>query len=235
MWYIKLTGNESILENLARKYVSNELRIEKSLDGYFLSSDKINTCCDDKSVYECGERIIEFINSLIQLVSYLDDAIKSDGYYRQSSIDSGKERKFYGIYSATLPLRVTVFSNDIPPSSYFSLFEDERVNYVLFLLETNNESWFSLYSIYETIENDGQFKISSCSARAIKDKLKEINKLGFCQTANWHRHSRYGSTAEPKKPMALPSAKSLIRELVKQWLNWKSNINSSDFCPETPN
>ncbi len=97
--------------------------------------------------------------------------------------------------------------------------EDEIVKNVFRQITEFEPNWINLYKVYEIVNKDaGRTKIEQWTNK----------KIGlFTHTAN--SQSAIGDDARhgvdkhdpPKEPMSLSEARALIRNLLKQWLQWK--------------
>ncbi|MBD0394812.1 MAG: hypothetical protein ICV52_13425, partial [Microcoleus sp. C1-bin4] len=83
-----------------------------------------------------------------------------------------------------------------------------------------DRNWINLYKIYEIVEkNAGKKKIEQW---IIKDKIRQFKHTANSQSAIGDE-ARHGvdHNDPPKEPMPKSEADALIRNLVKQWLEWK--------------
>ena len=98
--------------------------------------------------------------------------------------------------------------------------EDEIVENVFRLFREFDRNWINLYKVYEIVEkNAGKKKIEQW---IIKDKIRQFKHTANSQSAIGD-DARHGvdHNDPPKEPMSESEAQALIRNLVKQWLQWK--------------
>ena len=231
-WEVKLKGDSSFLHELSKECCFPELCVKLIEGDYFLSSNMFSLLSDKSEISEKADRVIQYINASSKLSSNRHKPIKPDGFW---SSDKGVRKYEFG---ATGQLSISfhniIIENNPAPKEWYSLWEeDDRIKYVVRLFDSNLLlDWFSLFMIYETIRDDPMYadnpkKAAKIGLEKIKESLLEKN-TDFFETANWSRHSDFGKTRGkenvlPEKEITLSEGNDLIRDLIKNWLKWKSS------------
>lgn len=230
-WLVRLSGNEEALELLRNKYSGPDLTIEYREGNYWLRSVAFDLDITWQEIYEKGEELIVFLNSVLNLYTLRTGEIQSKGYFHLDT-KGNIENKFIGVYGSReiLSIRLVTISDDLPDENIFDLFTSHsNVRYVLEMLSQKQLDWYSLFSVYETIASDPEvLKCFRSFDQALKDWNKFSEKGRFLGTAGWHRHSQFGSTKgkvnrPPKTPMKLVEAENFVRGLTIEWLSFKAS------------
>lgn len=102
--------------------------------------------------------------------------------------------------------------------------EDEIVKNVFRQFRDFEHNWINLYKVYEIVKKDAgkKNKIDRIKQWIDKDKIRQFTHTANSQSAIGD-DARHGvdQNDPPKEPMSLPEAVALIRNLLKQWLQWK--------------
>ncbi|MEG3934239.1 MULTISPECIES: hypothetical protein [unclassified Microcoleus] len=102
--------------------------------------------------------------------------------------------------------------------------EDEIVENVFRLFREFDRNWINLYKVYEIVKKDAgkKNKIDRIEQWITKDKIRQFKHTANSQSAIGD-DARHGvdQNDPPKEPMSESEAEALIRNLVKQWLQWK--------------
>lgn len=225
-WQIKLEAETSLLGKLSAEFCNPELRIFHDSDCWFLESTYLNS--DDSSeIYTNGEKLIDYLNHTLWLYAYRPNSINSNGYYLLASTGE-RVMKFLAIETITAPIRLIVYSNDIPSRISLDLFSaHEKVREALAFFNKAEIDWFTLYKIYETVRDDDPNSPVSAAYKALIDEAWNLKKDSkrFRDAANWHRHSAFNKKNErPVNPMTLSEAKQFVRQVLINWLEHKSTI-----------
>lgn len=102
--------------------------------------------------------------------------------------------------------------------------EDEIVKNVFRLFREFEHNWINLYKIYEIVKKDAGKKnnIDRIEQWITKKKISQFTHTANSQSAIGD-DARHGvdHNDPPKEPMSLSEAVVLIKNLLKQWLQWK--------------
>jgi hypothetical protein len=229
IWEVKLKGDKEILARLSEKYQTPELTILCDNGMYFLRSSYFSSLPQGGELLDKANQILHFINISLRLTSSGIDLVETDGFWLMN--ENGKrEQRNFGVLNPTLtPLTLISVYKEIPPYEWFELWtKHPEVKYVFRLFSSGQIDWFSLFKIYETIRHDPKHNNSRDGDRRIKSWTSKKRNRCFLTTANWHRHSDYGKNkgtpnAPPSNEMSLSEGNDFIRQIVCEWLTWKTN------------
>ncbi|MFA5353483.1 MAG: hypothetical protein WC291_04595 [Thermodesulfovibrionales bacterium] len=238
-WEVKLRGDVNLLSRLAEEMQRQDLAVICNDGEYFLRSKYFSSQTDKGELFERANQVIQFLNGSLDIVSNRIEAIKSDGFWLVHD-DGRREEESFGFLSLIMPLSALSLAESrcsTPPYDWFELWQtQENVKYVFHLLGSGKLDWFSLFNIYETVRDDPQYSSTDKWKRVetIKSWISEQQNTLFFETANWYRHSDYGKyydkkckeekpNSPPDEEMSLSEGNSFIRQLVNEWLTWKSS------------
>jgi len=192
MWFVRLKGDPNGLNQLCLVFDQSEFSVQKIENDYWLCSGQLNEDIAEQEVYDRGEALIEYLNSVLKLYSNKTDLFESEGYFLKS--DGGAlQKKFDAIGSLSIPLGISVIDNSLPDMRSYQLYRDyPNVRYVLSQFNQSKLDWYSLFNIFEAIEHDEQIRVFfKTSMTAIISWTNSTDKERFFGTANWYRHSPY--------------------------------------------
>jgi len=224
-----------IIENSKEDYLTSSLLassdefslIEEISKKYYLTSSHWESPTNTSDVLSEATKLLEYISAVAKIYSR---GFPRLGREHICEVDEEGKRHnrvellvkiLPGLDSFSIPLEG---GQDIIPILEFDSWrklakEDERVKNVFRLFRDFEHDWINLYKVYEIVYQDaGRTKIEQWTNK----------KIGlFTQTANSQRaigdDARHAVDKHdpPKEPMSLPEADALIRNLLKQWLQWK--------------
>lgn len=229
-WRIKLSGEDSDLEELSKSFSSEKLKIWKDGGNYILSSSDFNGIAEADIVLKKSEEILTFINAGSKVIQNLQKPINLSGI--ESLNENAKSTQYIfpesivsvgGVGRPTVlrdgKVEETCIYKELPNLVLLAM-QDKDVAKVLNYLNTGSNEIVTLYNIYEVIKRDVGGK------KSIRDKgWNSRNQIElFTRTA--HSPDAIGDKARhgvqkgqpPKNPMSLNEAKSFILHLVKCWL-----------------
>lgn len=225
-WQIELKADAGVFEKLSSEFHHPELCILKDADCWFLESTYLDS--DESSdIYATGEKLIEYLNHALWLYAYRFNPIKSNGYHLLANTGQ-RTYKFFALGQVTAPTMLIVYSNDIPGWKSFDLFSRNwKVKESLALFHNPAVDWITLFKIYETVRDDEpDIRTSDIGIALIKNWCGEVDNDRFHETANWHRHSKFGKyrnkpITPPKNQMQLQEGRQFVRKLLIAWLEYK--------------
>lgn len=236
-WRIHLDGDTQGLQRLSEQF-DDDPHIFREDDGYLLWSSRFEELGDPGEIRDIGKTIAQAIRNFGEFdslpVQNLEasgvDEIRDDGSkhaYRQATVTA----------TAAVSATARAVTNDgehqpRAESTYEHTklaLQDDTV-YELTELRDNGEHWVNLYRIYEFIQDniEGEDNIVD------RGWWSNSEKSRFKRTANSpdaighearHAQQRYSA---PPSPMEHENAKSLINELIKQWLQHRTQLVASD-------
>lgn len=232
-WRIKLSGEDSDLEELSKSFNSERLKIWKDGGNYILSSSDFNGIAEADIVLKKSEEILTFINAGSKVIQNLQKPINLSGI--ESLNENAKSTQYIfpeSIVSVAGVGRPTVLRDGKVeetciykelPNLVLLATQDKNVAEVLNYLNTGNNEIVTLYKIYEIIKGDvGGEKSIRDNGWASRNKTQLFRRTANSPDAMGDK-ARHGvqKCQPPKNPMSLNEAKSLILHLVKCWLDSK--------------
>jgi len=213
------------LSNLLRS--SDEFSLIPVNSEYYLTSSHWESLTNESDVYWEATKPLQYISAVARIKFTDFPLLKPDMIYE---VDEEGKRHGRRALSATISVDSSSFSiqleggQDIIPILEFDSWrklaeKHEIVKNVFRLFREFEHDWINLYKVYEIVNQDaGRTKIEQWTNK----------KIGlFTHTANSQRaigdDARHAVDKHdpPKEPMSLPEADALIRNLLKQWLQWK--------------
>jgi len=226
---------KSVVDNLSNLLDSSEefsLITENSK--YYLTSSHWESLTNPSDVLSEATKLLEYISAVAKIYFPGFERLKPD--YICEVDEEGKRHNRVELLVVTMAV-LDSFSikleggQDIIPILGFDSWrklaeEDKIVKDVFRQFREFDHNWINLYKIYEIVKKDAAGEINKKIDRIeqwiTKDKIKQ-----FKHTANSRRaigdDARHGVYEKdpPKEPMSLSEADALIRNLLKQWLQWK--------------
>jgi hypothetical protein len=202
------------------------LELEESDDEdnnqFVLTSEKFSDASDSDEAYEIARGVAQRLSGIarIYLGAEVSPEIKVAHVMR---IDEDGEKTFAKALAE--PVQIRAFTSKPDLNAWVKLADDHEEVEEAFGLIQKGFSWRNLYAIYEFIQDDIGGSISD-EGWVSEDKIDR-----FTATANSReligdeaRHGNYGE-ANHSDPMSHGEAVSLIENIVKKWLNSKSDDN----------
>ena len=220
------------LSNLRRS--SDEFSLITENSEYYLTSSHWESLTNTSDVHGEATKLLEYI-SAIAMIHFTDfPLLKPNMIYE---VDEEGKRHGRRALSATLNVGSSCSvsiqlegGQDIIPILEFDSWrklaeEDEIVKDVFRRFREFDHNWSELYKVYEIVDKDaGEInkKIHRIEQWITKDKIKQFKHTDNSQSAIGD-DARHGVDRNdpPKEPMSLSEADALIRNLLKQWLQWK--------------
>lgn len=229
-WYVRIKGDSFGLKNLSKSLNSPELCITKIGQDYILKSTDFNSIKKAEDVRNKANDILSLINGSARLVFGMRKPLGSDLISLVN--DDGKIIKRFMLISGTLYLQGSlekisvikkdgtvqeIFQVDIIPEIISIAQNDENVDTVLRILGDHPIDLVNLYNILEVVKNDvgGIPKI-------VEEGWATRNTIVlFKRTANFLARHKNKKIEPPEKLMTLPEAKSLIGNIIRDWIKSK--------------
>jgi len=235
-WKAFLTGDESDLDDLSKSFCDPGLAIAKEADGFALKSTRFSELDDADAIREEVERTLVLINGAarlqmgtwqgVALARIDEDGSGSCFLHVEDSIRLTIRERSSITRITHADGRVEEFmpSPTDPRERWVQVgLRNKAVAKVLRLLHTKDEDWVNLYRVYEVIEQEtGGPDAISKRGWASKAELKLFKHTANSVSAIGD-DARHGSDniQPPPTPMTLSDARSLIRNMVRNWLEMK--------------
>jgi hypothetical protein len=232
-WQVEMNGNMADLSALSQTLTGVDVKIAQDGQSYILMSSEFDPNLCAEAVREKALNIADQLNGAARLALSATSPIRVGPVYRVH--DDGTR----DVYLCPEPaaLRISGFAPTIvishadgtveeshpadPVRQWLLLAQnDERVDLVLKIFATGDESWSNLYKVLEIVG----VKAAASGGWAAK-KSMELFKHTADSLAAVGLDGRHGveRTQPPKKPMNISEARSLIRTVVHAWLRSKSS------------
>ena len=220
--------NKSDVDNLSNLLASSdEFSLITENNKYYLTSSHWESLTNTSDVLSEATKLLEYISAVAMISFPGFPRLESDKIYEVD--EEGKRHNRVELLVKILPLQDS-FSiqleggQDIIPILEFDSWrklaeEDEIVKDVFRQFREFDHNWINLYKIYEIVKKDaGKKKIEQWT----KNKISQFTHTANSQSAIGD-DARHGVDRNdpPKEPMSLSEAQALIRNLLKQWLQWK--------------
>jgi hypothetical protein len=220
--------NKSDVDNLSNLLDSSEeFSLITENNKYYLTSSHWESLTNTSEVLSEATKLLEYISAVAKIYFPGFPRLKPDKICEVD--EEGKRHNRVELLVRIMPLGSVSLKleggQDVIPILEFDSWrklaeEDEIVKDVFRQFREFDHNWINLYKIYEIVEkNAGKKKIEQWITK------KKISL--FTRTANSQRaigdDARHGvdDNDPPKEPMSLSEAQALIRNLLKQWLQWK--------------
>lgn len=231
-WLVKLEGYEFDLAELSRQLTSPELSLSKEDDAYWLRSACFVALTEVSHVLTEAEKQLKHINGAARVFKANYEPVKLGSVRRQN--DNGTRDHFVFLtasikarsdLSATVtvsggtPQPVQAASKDINAATTQAN-QDEVVQRALRIYGSREHDWVNLYRVFEIVQEEvGNITARGWATKGEIDSFKHTaNSVGAVGD-----EARHGvqHTQPPKSPMDLEEAQSLIRTVMRSWLNSK--------------
>lgn len=240
---IQITGAHLDINELKASLRTSDWKISQERDGYYLTSDLINSTSDHKEIESKAKQFLDILNGACNLLHgnhkkvQTGDIIKID--------EQGKKHSFVSI-TASINLRSRVHADlrakgdpIIRPTTVETWIEKankyESVRDVLHFF--NDITWWNLYKIYEIIRDDligSDFDHKKRITKAdIEEKFKEKGLTCFQKVNDFTNvaqsrellgdQARHASKRikRPETNLSLSEAHGIIRNLFDEWIKLK--------------
>lgn len=232
-WRVKLSGEDSDLEELSKSFNSEKLRIWQDEGNYILNSSDFHGIAEADIVLKKSEEILTFINAGSKVIQNLQKPINVSGI---ESLDENAKRTQY-IFPKSIHLTTGVSRPSLLrdgkveetciykelPNFVLLATQDKNVAAVLNYLSAGDNEIATLYKVYETIDSDvgGEKRIRD-NGWASRNQIELFRRTANSPNAMGDK-ARHGvqKYQPPKNPMSLSEAKSFILHLVKCWVDSK--------------
>lgn len=238
MWVVKLADPTPELATLAQSLSGVGISISNDGQDYELTSAQFVTCDDTDSVKQKAEEIVSILNGVSRLVLDGKSSFRVGAVYKRR--EDG--RRDITVFTEPINIRVGTFVttsrlthmdgtieeigySDTAKQCIGVALQKDSVANVLRILESKPHDWVNLYRIFEIVASDvgGMDKISEMKW-ATKSKMRL-----FKHTANSPEavglEARHGVQSEqsPKQPMKIFEAQTMVKSIVRDWINAKSS------------
>jgi len=234
-WLVRLKGEKFDLEDLPSLLRSPEHTVIEESGSYYLKSSDFDSLSSADEVRELAITIIDRLNGVMKLRMRNFRGVSEDGVTLIEE-DGRRHRYVYlgGSFTARSKVRAnaTVTTSNgtqqIAPlpsdvESWLSLAKsDKAVKGALHFFREN--TWFSLYKVYEIIKDDvGGKKAITTNGWATKKGLDRFTQIAQSREALGdsarHAAKKY---KPPPQPMTIQEAELLIRGVLRSWFRSKA-------------
>ena len=213
-----LKGQPDMLERIAPCFVSNNAKIEKHQEDWFLESSEFASCTKGEQIFPIADDVVSRVNRILSLYCGATSTLSVEHIYwinaegtplrtiRGSAtvnVVSSKGLAQLKTMSGTQPLGSAVFQ---------AMVVDSAVNEALSLHGEDELSWGQIYDVIEFL---GGVDAVDKAGYASKKQTRTVR-----QTANHYRH--LGGPKKnplPSHPPTLPEASEFARSLLKSWIS----------------
>jgi len=233
-WLVLLDVKKSDFDNLSNLLrSSDEFSVITENSKYYLTSSRWESLTNVSDVYWEATKPLQDISAVARIQFTDFPLLKPDMIYE---VDEEGKRHGRSALSATINVgsscSVSIqleggqdIIRNLEFESWMKLAEEDEIVKNVFRQITDFEhNWINLYKVYEIVEkNAGKIKkIHRIEQWINKDKIRDFKHTANSQSAIGD-DARHGVDRNdpPKEPMSLSEAQALIRNLVKQWLQWK--------------
>ena len=222
-WQIHVEGGEKEIRLLEGLLSAAPFKFEKAEERNFLTLPDVPADATSEAIKAAADQLIEMVNGAARLYYPNFEPIKYVSVTRPK--DDGT-RQGYGYLTAQVGDNVFTVVNPGDTMLHdwveFGLTDDD-VARALYLYGALEPSWKNLYMVIEVIEDDlggetnliGVGIVSHADLKLFKHTANSYRALGSDA-----RHATL-ATDPPKSSMSLASAKNLVRELMRAWVQLK--------------
>ena len=226
-----LEGHRFDLETLATLLPSGDVRVIEENEKYYLSSPQLDNPPPGETFFDVARELLTLVNGIGALMASGFSPVElTDHYDRADGVHVvGATARLVGRGHMTATATVLdAHGNPKPPPpppapAYISLAAgNQDVAEVLQLLaKPDGPSFADLYKIHEIVEHTGHGKSALGSAGISKAAMSRFTRTANHQAASGSgsRHAR-SSEQPPKDPMTVDEARTMIRQLVTEWLKY---------------
>ncbi len=222
-WRVKVSGNESILDDLSRSSISSEWIIVKEADGeYYLKSFEFESMTEEEDIRHRSIEIINILNGIGKLIINNFEPIQLDYVteYRDDGLWSS-----YVVSDATLnysapsgfitPLDPLITENCIKKAQ-----RNEAIKKALESYGSQEHNFINLYKILGKVKDDvgGETELIN-KGWVNKAEIKRFKQAAQSEAAIG-AEARHGSSKynPPPKPMSLREARYLLQVILQKWI-----------------
>lgn len=240
-WRIELRGDKFDLEELPRRFTSENLTILEDAGKYFLKSKDFAFLGTEPEVFKRGEVLLERINGTLKVVMNNFHSVDIESVVHiddMGVLHPNKRLKAKaGVYRTKLSadLKLTLAqgkpagddlreSPRVAETSWPEVADQDKNVAKALRFFSKELDWINLYKIWEVVQED-QSGIDNITKKGWARK-KNIDT--FKQTANSYRaigdsarHARE-KHEPPPIPMPIAQARALIRSIVTNWIKEKA-------------
>lgn len=225
-WIVHLTGPDATLERMAEVFADPECRISREGERYVLRSARFQPHEDMMKALNEADSLIRRATEVMNLYGGQVGQIQTGGMHWLDAM--GNEQPSvtfaFGTVYMLSPEGLKRLQETRPGGSKLAtellglVERDPLVGTILRLVGVSGMTWGDLYVLMETIANELRQSAmrdwSPIAARgwATEDLLKDLK-----QNANFERHAK-GLWDPPKRPIPLPTAVSIAKEIVWKWI-----------------
>ena len=236
-WELEIFGDENVLKALSHSLREKEHVIQEKDEHFVLCGSVFSKFQDAAEVRECGKKIIKSLSGLARVLLGSEKEIKTGTVFEIT--ENGRKNIFYTPDPVTLKIKASlavwaiVISKDGKiieecrpadpvPTFLKKALEHDVVERALRLRDEENLGWVELYRVFEVIDSDIPIKEMTANGWTSKNRI-ELFKRTACSVEAIGDQARHGKSVgdPPSKPMKLSEARSLVDDLLKNWLSWK--------------
>ena len=221
-WIVKLSGNDGDIKELADCLVDPSVSISKAAtnDAYILSSPDFRKLEDAEKVVERACELITSILGMSHLYGIDCMNIDIESVYKQYSDGSGESTQLFNGKVRIINRSADQFSiSDVELS-------DKSVSSALRILSKGDLNWINIYKLWEIVIDDvgsnspyDRGWVSKKEIRNLKHTANSMSAVG-----DFARHGPMPNDP-PAIPMAIEDARTIIKSIIKEWMNAKQIKN----------
>jgi len=234
-WLVRLEGEKFDLEDLPSLLGSPENTVIEEDGSYYLKSSQFKSLGSADEVREHAIDMIKKLNGVVKLHIPSFRGVSEAGV---TMIEEGGRRHHYVYLEGSIKLRSKVSANltvtktddkpqTAPPHSNVESWirlakTDKAVADALHFFR--EDTWISLYKVYEIISDDvGGQQVITKNGWATNQKLSRFTQTAQSKAAlgDLARHAA-NKFKPPSQPMTIEDARSLLREIILNWLSSKA-------------
>ncbi|MBD2006432.1 MULTISPECIES: hypothetical protein [Cyanophyceae] len=228
-WLILLEINESDFLNLSKLLtLSEKLKLIEKNSCYYLYSLDFEPLTNVSDVYGRATELFQKLNA-VAMIHFPEFQLLNADVIEQ--VDENRKHHRFIAGSGTIKMDKSKASIKVEGGQDSAQFlelepwidladKDKIVENVFRIWTSFEQNWVNLYKIYEIVNQDAKSK--KLEEWVTKNKISNFTHTSQSVNAIGD-DARHGVEKQepPKNPMSLLEAKNLIREILKNWLNWK--------------
>jgi hypothetical protein len=218
-WAIQLTGEEADFKLLEPCFQSNDLRIVKHDELWFLESERLNSFTDANGVWAVADKLLTELQTTFHLFAGASPRFAL-GFAQPYSDDGtpllgGRAVRAALTINVVCPQGITKLTSSTPNGTFGShvvscAATDSTIHAALSLIPTSEISWYQIYDIIEFISPIAIAEKGWASSREVR-QIK--------QTANHYRHlGRPDKNPLPPNPPTIHQARTRTLAFLRLWL-----------------
>lgn len=240
-WQVQVIGEAADLDMLSASISGAGVSIVKRDKEYVLEAEAFAELESAQAVTQEAEKILTALSGSARLVLGSHTSLSAGAVYRVK--EDGSRDIFVSLKPATMRIRAMPLTATVtranstkevrhpadPIAKWLPLATtDEAVAKVLRLRNSDELGWVDLYRVYEVIEDNIGSSTIVANGWATKRSIERFTRTANSVTAagDKARHGRERSQP-PRNPVRLSEARELVDQILKGWLEYKSQTSSN--------